>query len=161
MRRGPERERFVEDLIQDGRILATQRAQVIAMLNWCDLQADHLILLPDARRMSPLAICEELLRTKPPMSVQEQFAALAEAKERKDGISYAEAFRLVQIDHPELARAYYPTIRTHSEGSPIARLNALAEAKAAREDISFSEAYRRVQLENPGLARDCVAFYVS
>ncbi|MGA2733761.1 MAG: hypothetical protein ABSG35_14375 [Syntrophobacteraceae bacterium] len=161
MRGSPERERFVDRLVEEGRILATERAMVIAMLNYLDLYRDRELIIGDGRRMSPLAICEELLRTKPPASAEERLSALADEKARKDGVSYAEAFRLVQFEYPALARAYFPVYRTYSEEDPTERLNAIAEKIYGRGEVSFAEAYRQAQIDNPALARECVAFLVS
>jgi hypothetical protein len=158
MRRfGEEREAFVARLVDEGRILATERELAIALLRYLDLH-DGEILARDGRRFRPVAALESLLESKARWGPQERLTALAEEKSRKEGKSFAEAFRTVQFECPQLARDYYSisrqASRTSVHGDPIERLTRIAEEKARSEGISFSEAFREAQAEHPSIARE-------
>ena len=165
MRSTPENEAFVDRLINEGRILATNRNAVLAMLHHAMLVGGK-ILLEDGTRPTPLELHRRVLSNLTPQEAEARLAAYAEVTCREEGIPFREAFIREGSLRPELVREYLGKgSRRAASGTqfenPLECLNRLAEEKEKKENISFAEAFRQVQLDNLALARACIDFYCS
>jgi len=165
MRSTPETEAFVDRLISEGRILATDRSRAIAMLEH-SARLEEKIILDDGARLSPLELLKRVLSNLTPQEAGAKLAAYAEITSREEKISFREAFLREGSLRPELVREYFRhKFSARGSGtksdSPPERLNRLAEEKARKEGVSFAEAFRCVQLEDPALARAYIDFYRS
>lgn len=95
---------FVDALIRQGKVLATQRQLMVALLDFASAQRGTVEF--GERRISFADSSRDFLSRQPTIGAADRLNALAEEKANSTGLSYSEAFSAVQAEYPSLVHEY-------------------------------------------------------